>query len=89
MALFRNPHSAERGVSKMWRSKASSTLTLLVTLAMINYFSKPQEAEERDASKADRLLSGSKSKARVDMVRKCRWIYCNSGTSVDRLILLK
>lgn len=55
----------------MWRSKASSTFTLLLTLAMINYYSNPlSTADGGNASKSDRVRSGSKSKPRVDMVRE-------------------
>lgn len=58
------------GLSAMWRSKTSSTLTLLLTLAMVNYFSKPQSAtDSRGSGKSDSVWSGSKSKPRVDTVR--------------------
>lgn len=58
------------GLSAMWRSKTSSTLTLLLTLAMVNYFSKPQSAaDSRGSAKSDSVRSGSKSKPRVDTVR--------------------
>lgn len=61
------PSSMVAASKSMWRSNTSSAVTLVLTLAMIKHFSKPQSASaSSEGETGGRARPGSKP--RVDMV---------------------
>lgn len=63
------PAAASNLARSMWRSKASSALMLVVTLAMIKHFSKPESTDDHaDMLRPEGVWSGAKIKPRVDIV---------------------